>query len=64
MQVCDRGRECGSCVSSECGSCVRVWREQDIDVGVDVGVWRGGGCECGWRVSGCECVRRRSERGL
>lgn len=75
MQVCERGRECGSGVSSECGSGVRVWREQDIDVGVDVGVvwawrcvdmgvWRGGGCECGWRVSGCEWVRRRAERGL
>ena len=38
MQVCERGRECGSGVSSECGSGVRVWREQDIDVGVDVGV--------------------------
>lgn len=48
------GCECGSGVSSECGSGVRVWREQDMDVGVDVGVvwawrcvdmdvWRGGG---------------------
>ena len=35
---CERGRACGSGVSSECGSGVRVWREQDMDVGVDVGV--------------------------
>ena len=47
MRVCVRGRECGSGV--------RVWREQDMDVGVDMGVWRG---------SGCEWVRRRAERSL
>lgn len=52
------GYECGSGVSSECGSGVRVWREQDMDVGVDVGVvwawrcvdmgvWRGGGVSAG-----------------
>ena len=46
MRVCERGRECGSGV--------RVWREQDMDVGVGVGVvWRGDVWRGGWDVSVC-----------